>query len=277
MIIFGVILMFAGFEGSARADTVEEYVAKGQSYYDKGDYKKAIEILEKGVDLDPNYAPAYNALGLAHQALKEPITDVAWFFKVAVDIDPKYTDAYTNMCRAYYQASQFDLAQAACEEALRINPESGQAQLSLGWIYLIGRSNPAEALRYFESVRKKVETPFVYFGMGLAYSLQGDNARVLEMVTTLKAMGANDFANQLEQDIRKKQQAPPAAVSAALPSAPQQPGTFIKSQPGLPPAEVDTGSAPISGQMRIRLRGQMQNAPSSAPDQGPSKKHPGSL
>ena len=287
--IFILILGLGLSQTTAFSANVREYFSSGQKFYEQGNYPKAIESLEKVVEADPNFAEAYNMLGLAHQALGDQGADVAWFYKVATEIDPQYLEAYSNLCRAYYDFHKFDLAQDACQKALIINPEYGQAQLTLAWIYLTGKSDPADALHYFEAVDKKIHIANVCFGMGLAYSMQGDTARSLEMITNLKAMGANDLASQLEADIRKQSQAPTSvAAQNPPPAAQKQAGTVISTSPQQASTPAAGEPQAISGQMTIRLRGQLSgmSSPQGATPKAtttlqtstsPSKQHPGSL
>jgi len=161
---------------------------------------------------------------------------------------------------------------------LDINPAYSPAQASLAWVYLAGKDNPGEALNYFDKVLEKTKSPMLYFGKGLSYAKQGDNARVLEMVTELKSMGAIDLATQLERGIRRNETVPMAAPAAVEPQTTGERGTLIQSAPAENPRETKPGpGSPISGQMQIRLKGSLQNTPSSGKKKSSSPDHPGSL
>lgn len=285
LILFIFLVVLSG--GTASAQTLKDYFDQAQQLYDKGEYRKSIKLFEKVVDLDPNFAPAFNALGLGHLGIDDPIEDVVWFFKVAIDIDPNYAEAYSNMCRAYHDAKEWDSAELACLKALEIKPDLYQAQLSLAWVYLLGKSNPARALFYFEKLKGMVNSPTIYLGMGMAYVQQKDNARVLDIVTTLRGMGANDYASQLENDIRTALVSPKSVAGTATTG---KTSAIIGKQPApRRPSAVaaDDEDAPLGpGQMRIRLKGRMQNSNSASGSAGPTKTyqrpaspkdHPGSL
>jgi len=275
------VFLLAGTVCAAGEDeSLRKYFEEGQKLFDRGEYAQAIKKFEKVVELNGNFAPAYNSLGLAHQQLGAGMADVVWFFKVAVEIDPKYLEAYNNMCRTYHQGEDFDSALAACQQALKINPNYGPAQMSIAWVYLLGKANPDEALGYFRKVLAKTKSPTVYYGMGLAYSRQGDTPRVLEMITELRALGEIDFASQLERSIRRPQSAPAAVATNAAGTSSGPASTIVG--PSVAPAvqNAKTGSSPVSGQMQIRLKGQLSNpdgtpAPSAA--KNPVPDHPGSL
>ncbi len=260
------IIIFLQSPGAC-ADQLEEFFQSGKEAYQKGDYQRAVEWFEKVIDLDPNFALVYNDLGKTYQALNAKISDIEWFFKVAIDIDPQFIEAYDNLCKAYYQAGQYDKAEQSCLKALALNPSLGSAQFTLGWTYLLGKGQPDEAIYYFEEVLKKVKIPIIYFGLGMAYSTKGDNAQVLEMITTLRNLGEDEKATQLENAIRRQTLPPPPAEIVNLED--KQKGTLIEANPKEPVAD---GSEPseVRGFTRVRLRGKFTNIEQPPGTQPPS-------
>ena len=254
--IFFIFIFIFMLCPSSPAQTLQDLFSAGEKYYNQGRYQDAITQYEKAVEIDPDFAPAYNSLGLAHQAIGTRVTDIIWFFRVATDLDPEFTDARVNLCRIYAEADQFENARDACLTALEIEPNLGSAELQLAWIYLTGLQQPDKAVLYFRRVLQKVQEPSVYFGLGMAYVQAGDSARVLETITTLRGMGEHDFATQLE-DAQRAQSAPAAPSQPSAVSLPQRTsGTLIEAHaPSPPPPPQQT--SPVSGQMRIRLKGSL--------------------
>ena len=190
------------------AETLQELFQQGEAAYQKGEYDKAIRYYEQAVEINPNFAPVYNALGLARSGRNDPLSDVVWSFNVATDIDPNYAEAYDNKCRVLFRANKHAQAEEACRKALAVNPDLGSAQLNLAWVYLVGKQQPQDAIFYFQQVLEKIKNPMVYFGLGIAYSMKGDSANVLDIITTLRGMGENNLATQLEDGIRKIDEPP---------------------------------------------------------------------
>ena len=106
----------------------------------------------------------------------------------------------------------------------------------------------------------------VYFGLGLAYSMQGDRARALEVITQLRQMGKEDLASQLENTMRGPVQEMPAGyipTIAAPIDRPSSVGQIVSSHPEPEPAPADSGGG--AGTMRIRLRGKLSSTGGAEP------------
>ena len=97
----------------------ELYYNKGIKEYEEGQYDLAVENFKKAIELDPDYASAYNGLG-----------------------------------GAYLLAGDFDGAIYCLEKALEIEPDSARALFNLGLAYL-NKGNKTKALGLFMSYRDK--------------------------------------------------------------------------------------------------------------------------
>lgn len=267
---FCVMMVFIGARDVLAGD-LQKYFDQGEKAYERGDYEKAAQLYEKVVEIDPNYAPAYNALGLTYKGLNGTIEDVTWLFNVATEIDPNYIDAYDNQCKTYYQAQYYDAAEKACLKILSLVPNHGGAQFTLGWIYL-GKLDPKRAVRYFEEVLKKVQVPAVYFGLGMAYAQSGNHAQVLDTVTQLRSQGQLQMASQLEGMIRSSQPAAAPMTPPAIEIPERQAGTLVPSTSTVAVSAAPSGesAAPQVGSMRVRLRGRLNTPQIGATAQGTS-------
>jgi len=288
MKLFVLILSFSlyGAEPDPAIYQLRERFEKGHAAFNSGDYKGAIEYFEQAVEINPDFAPVYNSLGLAHHAINAKLSDVIWLFKVAVDISPNYYEPHNNMCKIYYQEGEAALAEKACLAALKINPNLLNSQLYLAWIYLLGKSQPREAVIYFKKVLTHLQRPMVYFGLGVAYSMNGDRAEVLEVITTLRGMQEEHLALQLETTLRSYEDPSSVSHPALMPmqlTRPQRQSSQIIGASQAPVSVPRPTSQPVSGSSRIRLRGTLSNVGGSQPAQtaspGPSRTadHPGSL
>jgi ribosomal protein S12 methylthiotransferase accessory factor len=83
------------------------YSYMGVALKDMGEYRKALEVLHKGEQLDQERTDIYNLMGFCHFKLKEHEAAIE-SFKKAIDLDPSSAIDYANIASNYR-----DLGQAA--------------------------------------------------------------------------------------------------------------------------------------------------------------------
>jgi TolB-like protein/Tfp pilus assembly protein PilF len=109
------------------------YFLQGNYYYNKSyasqDYRTAIQLYEKAIELDPRFALVYTQLARCHLAQY-------WF----------YQDHSNNLLLKCKQE---------IDEAFGIDPDLSQAHLALGIYYYCGYLKYAEALEQFEIILKE--------------------------------------------------------------------------------------------------------------------------
>jgi len=204
ILLFILILILYGFHSVAYSDSnsLKSLFEKAMSAFVREDYSTAMNLFEKTLEIYP-LAPAYNYLGLCHKATGTDLKDVIYFFKKAIEVDPNYVNAYDNLGRIYYELGYFEKAEEYCKKALEIDKDCLSAKLALGWIDLLGLSKPDEAVYYFEQAKKKVDIPYLYLGLGIAYYMNNQNPEALEMITALRQHNREDLALELEKIIRQ--------------------------------------------------------------------------
>ncbi|KKS44747.1 MAG: TPR Domain containing protein [candidate division CPR1 bacterium GW2011_GWA2_42_17] len=253
LLIASFLLFFQNFPLFA-SEKLKELFEQATGAFSQGDYGQAIKLYEQTLEIHPDFAPSYNFLGLSHKAVGTDLTDVAWLFKTAIDIDPNYAQAYDNLGKTYYSLGDFNKAEEHCLKAIELDPGLVTAKLALGWIYLLGKSQPGDAIHYFsEVVESREQLPFAYFGLGLAYFMEQQHFRVLEMITTLRKIEREDLASQLEELVRSNRFGPDLI--------PGQPLIMPNKQPGILVMDIDESSLFSSsfdpkdgGERRVRLR-----------------------
>jgi adenylate cyclase len=104
----------------------------------KREFDQALALAQKTITLDPNDAESYALLGWALIANMRP-QEAIQYFKKAMRLSPYYPSWFLNlMIRAYVVAGRYDEAIGACEEMLKRNPGPffvGQAHINLAVSY----------------------------------------------------------------------------------------------------------------------------------------------
>jgi len=256
--LFLIILFFATVV-SAQQNPLKELITDGIVAYERRNYSKAIVLLEKSLEIHPKFAPTYNYLGLAYKAKGADLADVTKFFEKAIELNPHYHQAYDNLGKIYYSKGQFDKAEKVELKALEINPNYASAQITLGWIFLLGKSSPSEAIHYFEKAMEHSDIPYVYFGLGMAYFMDQQKFKALEMITLLRMQEKEELATQLENMVRQGNYVP--VTDEGMPLLGSRGGLATGPVPGPSLAEDNESSEGSSkksdGSMKVRLRGKL--------------------
>jgi eukaryotic-like serine/threonine-protein kinase len=120
-----------------------EYYLKGISYpFTAQNNQLAVEMLEKSIELDSVYAPAYEKLGdRLHQLASykfggmEQIEMAEKYFLKASSLNPDLLSALGNLALIYTETSRTEEAVELTRKMLKINPNNPDAHFSLGYIY----------------------------------------------------------------------------------------------------------------------------------------------
>jgi superkiller protein 3 len=120
---------------SAKPDIYATYHNLSDIYRNQNRFEEAITITKKGLVIFPNDANLYTDLGW-YNSLGNHNFEAIIASKKAVELAPEQYAGYTNLCRAYYETKQYDLALSSCNTALRLNPSDGEANVYLGFTYL---------------------------------------------------------------------------------------------------------------------------------------------
>jgi tetratricopeptide (TPR) repeat protein len=104
--------------------------------YQKGNKEKAIELYSKAIELDPNYALAYNNRGAVYAGLNEherAIQD----YNNALDLDPNDPDLYHNRGLSYGYLRDYERAIQDCNKALELDPKFVRAYTNISELKII--------------------------------------------------------------------------------------------------------------------------------------------
>jgi tetratricopeptide (TPR) repeat protein len=128
---------------------------KAQAYSFQQNAEGMEAELNKAVELDPNYLPAYSALANLYIRAKQEDRAIAQYRKI-IDVRPDNAIAYTLIGMLEDQRKNLDAAEANYRKALEKDPNNAIAANNLAWLYATsGRGNLDEALRLAQGVVQK--------------------------------------------------------------------------------------------------------------------------
>lgn len=131
------IILFAGSIFSFRTEVLAldrwqmatriHYILGGNQYFKKGEYQKAVEEFEKVIALQPDFAPAYNRLGMAYAILKD-FEKAQKNFEKVIELAPEIDQGYLNMGLLFELKGDRERAISYFKKALSLNPENKKAK-----------------------------------------------------------------------------------------------------------------------------------------------------
>ena len=99
------------------------------------DFDGAIELADEAIQLNPNYAAAYNSRGGFYYFLKQYERTIQDSDK-AIQLDPKLVGAYYNRGAAYKNSGEYHKAIADFQKYAKLNPnDAANAYKKLGECY----------------------------------------------------------------------------------------------------------------------------------------------
>lgn len=111
---------------------------KGLEAFAKGDLKKAEEKLRKAIEIYPQYANAYNNLGVVLMRDKDRAGAIESWQK-AIEVDSKYGPPYLNMARVSMQDNKMPEAAGYINKVLEFDPNNPEALALLAKTELMTR------------------------------------------------------------------------------------------------------------------------------------------
>jgi len=258
ILIFFFLLNAATF---SFANPVKKKYEEATEAFKKRQFKEAITLFQETLDLYPNFPQPYNFMALAHKEIGSDSKEIIRLLNKAVEIDPNFAMAHDNLGKTHYEIGEFRKAKTHAQKAVELNPDSVTARLGLAWICLLGLGETREAIEHFEIAVAKEKTDYGLFGLGIAYFMDHQRGRVLEMVTSLRQEGKDNLATSLEDVIREGRYLPAKGVESLIESKKSKMrGTLAKDKPYTPPninypvrlsGKLDRGYPPAVQQQAI--------------------------
>ena len=161
---------------------VEQIYQAGVSYYESGDYEKAIEAYKRAIQLNPGSMDFYYHLGMAFSSLGR-YKEAVQAYSSAIRLRPEYAAAYYNLGHAYSNLKQYEKAIRAFQRAIQYEPDHIEAYFALGNAY-IDSGKEEKAINTLEAaIQRKPDNPYAYYNLGLLYFPGGSPARAVDAFT----------------------------------------------------------------------------------------------
>lgn len=171
-------------EGSHQ--TAESYYALGLRRFAQSssqqEYERAEAAYLKAIELRPDWAMAYNALGIVNHSMHR-IDAAEQAFKRAIELEPGWSRPHNDLAILYRMTGRLDLAETEALRALELDPEDVANYNNFGNLLLEQqRYDDAEEM-YKKALEREPDQPAPYFNLACLASIRGETDPGLAYLT----------------------------------------------------------------------------------------------
>jgi len=146
----------------------------GGVYFLNRNYPGAVEEYKKAIELKPNYEEAYYNLAMVYEAMGD-IDRAIDCFKMVIGIRPDHERAHQGLGGAFKALGDYDKAAKEYQRTLSINPHDPITHNLLGNIYLLCQKVEEAIREYREALRLKPDYEYASKNLEKALQIQGES------------------------------------------------------------------------------------------------------
>jgi tetratricopeptide (TPR) repeat protein len=163
---------------SSNPGVADHFNRRGNAYYSKHDYDRALSDYDQAIQLDPKFAVAYNNRGNAYNN-KHDYDRAISDYDQAIQFNPKFAIAYNGRGSAYRNKGEYDRAISDFDEAIQLDPKYNIAYNSRGLAYN-GKGEYDRAISDLDqAIRLDPKPAQTYNNRCLAYYGKGEYDRAI--------------------------------------------------------------------------------------------------
>jgi serine/threonine protein kinase/Tfp pilus assembly protein PilF len=152
-----------------------KYYSEGRKYFHKGEYHKSIQLMEKAVAIDSEFAMAYRSMWLAYRNMGN-FSEYRKYRQKAFELRDRVSDREGYYIEgSFYAESEktWDKSIGAYEKLLKLYPEDLIGNNNLGGIYM-GLEEWDKAIERLEVlIQNKDETFYPYYNLAYIFMAKG--------------------------------------------------------------------------------------------------------
>ena len=201
---------FAGFAGSHGHDqplsykTSEQWFQDANSHFQKGEYELAIANYNKAIELNSNFADAYNNRGLAKAGRGEHRKAIKDYDE-AISFNSRHASAFNSRGVSKACLKQYDEAIKDFNAAIKIDPMYMGAYYNRGLALNRPDQNGTAAIEDFGKVLDiRPNDAAAYYGRGLAWKSLGQLVKARENLERAQTLAQEQEFTELLQRISRE-------------------------------------------------------------------------
>jgi tetratricopeptide (TPR) repeat protein len=174
------------------------------------DWNEAVELLNKAIAIYPQYAMAYNNLGVVYARMNDVVHEQQALEK-AVSLDPHFAPACQNLVKVYLRQKAYSQAGALLDKGLSADPNNTEYLALMADVqYMVGRYDAAINAAQKAHSLSNAHPSVAHYIAGMAYVQQKRRGQALaefQMFLTEEPTGPR--ADHVRGDVAKMQSAAP--------------------------------------------------------------------
>jgi serine/threonine protein kinase/Tfp pilus assembly protein PilF len=152
-----------------------KYYVEGRRYHTSRDYRKSIQLMERAISIDPEFAMAYRSLAVSHGNLLL-FSERTKYMQKALELTDRLSDRERYRIQGDFYADSektYDKAIEAFTKLLELYPEETGAGHNLGILYRDIEEWDKSIERYEMCIRYKTEFVLTYTQLASSYRAKG--------------------------------------------------------------------------------------------------------
>lgn len=206
----------------------ENYVTRGNTYYDEGHYDAAIKEFSEAIKLNPTFSKAYYYLANAHNQKGDYDAAIANYTQ-AIKLDANFTNAYFNRGFTYQQKKNLDLALDDYSQAIKLNPNLEPAYVNRANVYS-DKKDYSNAIADLSQAIKLENSSLAHYNRGNIYQELLDYNKAVEDFSQAIKLDPNYTSAYINRgliyDAQKDYDLAIADFSQAIKLAPNYPNSY---------------------------------------------------
>lgn len=151
------------------------FLMKAFIYKEMGDTTNAVQLFRHVIELYPDYAPAYEELGLIYANARNILGEE--YLTTAVELDPQNTNTLYALAMFYQEMEQPEKADETYLRILAIDPQNSMAWNNRGWLVMLYSEEYDTAIAYFtKAIDADNQCAEAFRNRAFSYEQKGDIA-----------------------------------------------------------------------------------------------------
>lgn len=157
---------------SAQDKRALKLLNNSQEYYSDGKYEKALEEINKALEIQPDFGSAYQVRGNIYFSMKEyqyALMDYHW----GIYFNKNYSGNYYNRGNTYYALKYYDSALADANQAIKLQNDHAPSYILRGNTYSFFKEYTKAIEDYTTAINLEPNSMASYYNRGLAAKFAG--------------------------------------------------------------------------------------------------------